>query len=80
MVNQKDCIDIILPNYNSEKYIKQTIKSILNQEYKNWKLLIIDDCSNDVTKKVLKDFSKNKKINIFWLKKIKELVLVEIMP
>ena len=51
MVNQKDCIDIILPNYNSEKYIKRTIKSILNQEYKNWKLLIIDDCSNDVTKK-----------------------------
>ena len=69
MVNLKDRIDIILPNYNSEKYIRQTIKSIINQEYKNWKLLIIDDCSNDKTKKILKNFSKHKKIKIFWLKK-----------
>ena len=55
MVNLKDRIDIILPNYNSEKYIRQTIKSIINQEYKNWKLLIIDDCSNNKTKKILKN-------------------------
>ena len=69
MVKLNDCIDIILPNYNSEKYIKQTINSIINQEYKNWKLLIIDDCSNNKTKNILKKFSKNRKIKIFWLKK-----------
>ena len=69
MVKLNDCIDIILPNYNSEKYIKQTIKSIINQEYKHWKLLIIDDCSNNKTKNILKKFSKNRKIKIFWLKK-----------
>jgi teichuronic acid biosynthesis glycosyltransferase TuaG len=62
-------IDIILPNYNSHKFIKYTLKSIINQSYFNWKLTIIDDNSNKKTKKILQKYSKNKKINIYWLKK-----------
>lgn len=31
--------------YNGEKYIKETINSILNQDYKNFELIIVDDCS-----------------------------------
>jgi len=64
-------IDIILPNYNSEKFIKQTINSILIQNYTNWRLVIVDDCSNRKTQNILKKFKKNKKIKIFWLKKNK---------
>tara|TARA_B100002051_G_C16422308_1_gene480007 strand:+ start:237 stop:458 length:222 start_codon:yes stop_codon:yes gene_type:complete len=62
-------IDIILPNFNSSDYIKDTIKSILRQTYKNWNLIIVDDCSDKKTKNILKKITKNKKIKIFWLKK-----------
>ena len=40
---EKTKIDIILPNYNSSQFIVRTIKSILDQTYKNWKLIIVDD-------------------------------------
>ena len=65
----KSKVSIILPNYNSQEFIKKTIISILNQTYKNWELLIIDDNSNDLTKNILKKYSKHKKIKIFFLKK-----------
>ena len=64
MKNFKEKIDIILPNYNSEDYIDQTLKSVINQSYKNWKLFIIDDGSNLKTKNILKKYRKNKKIKI----------------
>lgn len=74
MANKKEKkikIDIILPNFNSSDSIKETIKSIIDQTFKNWKLIIVDDCSDKKTKKILKKFSKNKKIKIFWLKRNK---------
>ena len=64
-------IDIILPNFNSSDFIKDTIKSILKQTYKNWNLIIVDDCSDKKTKNILKKITKNKKIKVFWLKKNK---------
>ena len=48
---KKTKIDIILPNYNSSQFILETVKSILNQTYKNWKLIIVDDSSNKETKR-----------------------------
>ena len=74
MANKKEKkikIDIILPNFNSSDSIKETIKSIIDQTFKNWKLIIVDDCSDKKTKTILKKFLKNKKIKIFWLKKNK---------
>lgn len=62
-------ISVIIPNYNSEKYISQTLNSVINQTYKNWEVILIDDCSNKKTKKILQKFKKNKKIKIFFLKK-----------
>jgi teichuronic acid biosynthesis glycosyltransferase TuaG len=69
MLKNKNNIDIILPNYNSSKFLKQTLNSIIMQTYKNWKLIIIDDCSDDKTKNILKKYSKDKRIKMFWLKK-----------
>ena len=71
MKKKKEVIDIILPNYNSEKFIAHTIRSIINQSYKHWKLIIVDDASNKKTKLILNKFSKLKKIKIYWLKKNK---------
>ena len=53
-MSNKNKIDIILPNFNSHPYIEQTINSILKQTYKNWKLIIVDDASDQKTLKVLK--------------------------
>ena len=64
-------VDIILPNYNSSPYIEKTLDSIINQSFKNWKLLIVDDHSNNETKDIIKKYISNKKIKIIWLKKNK---------
>ena len=67
-MSNKNKIDIILPNFNSHPYIEQTINSILKQTYKNWKLIIVDDASDQKTLKVLKKYKNNKKIKIYFLK------------
>ena len=68
-IQEKTKIDIILPNYNSSKFILQTIDSILKQTYKNWKLIIVDDFSDTETKNILKKISKRKNIKVFYLNK-----------
>ena len=40
-------ISIVMPSFNSKNYIEQTINSVKNQTYKEWELIIVDDCSND---------------------------------
>ena len=40
-------VDVILPNFNGEKSLRETISSIINQTFKNFNLYIIDDFSND---------------------------------
>ena len=52
----KELVSIITPMYNSEKYIGQTIESVLNQTYKNWEMLIVDDCSNDNSPNIVKEY------------------------
>ena len=47
-------VDIILPNYNSAPYLSETIDSIINQTFKNWKLIVVDGNSNMETQKILK--------------------------
>ena len=51
-------IDILMATYNGEKYLKEQIDSILNQTYKNFRLIISDDCSKDATKNILKEYEK----------------------
>ena len=64
-------VNIVLPNYNSGEIILETLDSILSQTFKNWQLIIVDDNSNLNNKKLLKKYSKHKKIKIIWLKKNK---------
>jgi len=54
-------IDIIIPVYNTPKIdLERCLNSIINQTYTNYKVYIIDDGSNDITKNHLDDFVKNK--------------------
>lgn len=57
-----DLVSIITPSYNTAKYIDKTIKSVLNQTYSNWEMIIVDDCSTDITDQVIKPYLKDKRI------------------
>ena len=50
-------VSIITPTYNHEKYIGECIESVLNQTYKNWEMIIVDDCSSDKTVEIIKKYA-----------------------
>jgi len=50
-------VSIILPTYNSESFIAETIDSVINQTFKKFELIIVDDCSTDGTNKIIKNYS-----------------------
>lgn len=56
-MNENILISIIIPVYNGEKYLSETIKSVIDQTYENWELIIVDDGSTDNTAKVVEQFS-----------------------
>lgn len=49
---------IIMAAYNAEMYIHQAIESVINQTYKNWELIIVDDGSVDETGRIIDDYSQ----------------------
>lgn len=53
-----DLISIVLPVYNGEKYLRESIDSIRNQTYTNWELLILDDCSTDNSPDIALEYVK----------------------
>jgi len=51
-------VTVFTPNYNNSKYISETIESILNQSYRNFEYIIIDDCSTDHSWEVIQEYAK----------------------
>ena len=63
-------VDILLATYNGEKYLREQIDSILNQSYKDFRLIISDDCSQDNTKSILDEYvQKDGRIIVYCQKK-----------
>lgn len=58
---QKNIIDglvsIIMPSWNTARFIGKSIESVLNQTYKKWELIIVDDCSTDDTDEIVTKYS-----------------------
>ncbi len=59
-------VSVITPLYNCEKYIKDTIKSVQNQTYSNWEMILVDDCSSDRTYEIVEKIAKSdERIKVF---------------
>lgn len=68
-------VSIIMPAYNAERFIGESIESVINQTYKNWELLVINDFSNDSTKDIIEDYcKKDKRIKLLEQEKNKGVV------
>ena len=62
-------VSIIVPIFNSEKYLAQTITSVIEQTYTNWELFLINDGSTDKSEEIIKEFEKvNRRIYVINLK------------
>lgn len=60
-----ELVSVIMPSYNTGKYIGESIWSVLKQTYENWELLIVDDCSTDSTDEVVKPFLSDVRIRFY---------------
>lgn len=60
-----DLVSIIMPSYNTGRFIAETIRSVLAQTYANWELLIVDDCSGDNTDEAVEPFLTDARIRYF---------------
>lgn len=59
-------ISVIMPAYNSERYISEAIESVLNQSYTNWELVIVDDGSSDRTPEIIDEYAEtDSRIKVF---------------
>lgn len=62
-------VSIIMPSYNSGKFIAESIRSVIAQTHTNWELLIVDDCSKDNTTDIIRNFASDPRIKLQILEK-----------
>jgi glycosyltransferase involved in cell wall biosynthesis len=55
-------VSIIMPSYNTANFIAESIESVLAQSYKEWELIIVDDCSPDNTDQIVKPYLSDERI------------------
>jgi glycosyltransferase involved in cell wall biosynthesis len=60
----KPKFSIVMPNYNNAKYITEAIESVLNQSFKDWELIIVEDCSTDNSLEIINRYLNDKRIRL----------------
>ena len=70
LIKEKPFVDVILPNYNKAEFLEESINSVTTQTYNNWKLFVIDDNSQDDSKKIINNY-KSRNIKAIYLYKNK---------
>ena len=72
MLNKNPLVSVIMNCHNGEKFLKESINSLMSQTYKNWELIFWDNKSFDNSKKIIKKF-KDKRIKYFKSEKFRNL-------
>lgn len=68
-MKEKPLVSIITPVYNCEKLIEETIKSVINQTYSNWEMILVDDCTLDKSFLIIQKYmKKDNRIKYYKLK------------
>jgi glycosyltransferase involved in cell wall biosynthesis len=62
--SNKSKFSVLMANYNNSKYIAEAINSILNQTFKDWELVIVNDCSTDNSLNIIKPYLKDERIRL----------------
>lgn len=73
-LNTNDLISVVMPVYNGQAYVREAIESILNQDYKRFELLLINDGSTDASEKIIESFNDAR---IVYIKNDTNLGLIE---
>lgn len=73
MINQQNKIAIVIPVYNAEKYIRKCIKSFQNQTLQDFKLILVDDGSQDRSGEICDQMAKIDRVeSLLYIKKMKD--------
>ena len=56
-----ELVSIIVPVYNAERFILETVESVANQTYSQWELLLVEDCSTDGTAAMVEEYIRQRK-------------------
>ncbi len=63
MISKMPSVSVILPNYNHASFLDKRLKSILNQNYRDFELIILDDCSTDNSKEIIEKYRFHEKVS-----------------
>ena len=67
MISDSPFFSVVIPNFNHGSYLKDSIDSVLNQDFKDWELLIIDNYSTDNSDEVISSYNDSR-IRVFKIK------------
>ena len=56
-------VSVIIPNYNHAPYLQERIDSVLNQTYKDFEVIVLDDCSSDNSREIIERYRGHEKIS-----------------
>jgi glycosyltransferase involved in cell wall biosynthesis len=62
--NKMPVISVVIPTYNAANYLKETLDSVLAQDYDDFEIVIVDDCSTDQTKRIIDQYASEKIVYI----------------
>lgn len=69
MINQQSpSVSVIVPVYDAERFLSDAVESILDQSFRDWELLLVDDCSPDRSGEICRDFEKTDPVRIRYIR------------